>query len=172
MAESRQTKNERRLNEEQDDRVERNRTYGTWFLWIAAVAGVTLYLIGLVGIHQASQRATRAEEQTITLQADLRQEIEARLTANRNRLNEQAVDDFQRCERANLRSRPAQRIVAQTLLDLVVSVNAADLDDTLPPTFRLSVAQLQDALNKLEDENCKSLYPTGYQILQQRIKSG
>jgi len=145
-------------------------TFRDVVLGVAAIVGVMMVAYSSVLAHQANERAERAEARAERVAGGLRQEVRDRSRDAEDTADTLALRSYQACLRGNRETRPAARLTAQILADLVAAVNTGvtDVESPLVQTFLRAPQRLRRAIRLLAPTDCRATYPEGYRINQQR----
>lgn len=113
----------------------------------AAIVGIACGVVGSVGGIIGAREANEARGELRTYVQRSTAEVQLRL--------------YKSCVTGNQETRPAARVTAVVLRDLVARVGDLVPGATLPPEFRTAPPKLTSALRKLEARDCSMLYPQG-----------
>jgi len=155
------------VNDPTTDRRERcdrrigDRRRKTWRQRLGDGLPLVTALVGIMLAGWAFQQADHAQDA-------LAEEVRDRNRINLERDDEAAMRAFIACrDRTNLETRPAARITAVVLRDLVVAVNEGT-PGGLPEAFTSAPAKLNRVLALLAPVDCQSIYAQGFRVARAR----
>ena len=125
----------------------------------AAVVGLVMAGISGCGVKTANDRANRAVDRVAA-------ESRARALESARQVDDTALASYRGCVDANEDLRPAARLVAVVLRDLVRAVNQSQ--GPLPAAFRNAPGRLNRAVARLAPRNCPRAYQDGYAVAVRR----
>jgi len=140
---------------------------------LVKIAAAVILLIGLALIMRAMyladsaiDQAAEAHSTAARVQGDLTEKVRRDTEAATRAADDGALSSYRACLRGNRGVRPASRITAQVLRELVVTVNAAG--PGLPDAFARAPRRLNRAIRLLFDVNCARVYRDGYLVAVER----
>lgn len=139
------------------DRREAERRRKTWQRRLGDALPLLTAVVGILLAGWAFAQADQAQD-------DLAAEVRDRNALNVRRDDDAAMRAFIACrDRTNLETRPAARITAVVLRDLVLAVND-NPGVELPPAFVRAPERLNDVLRLLAPVDCQKVYAQGYRV--------